>query len=234
MPPALTGPRTQKEREYLDYALDRSVTDAMASVFGNPEPAPAKWAGYDHKLLGSGVIAYYVNPEEVVDLYPEHHKPIVRNELRKELGTTEPYIGLNPGILRMPKEKAYSVIDHEKSHGAQPKGKLALKGIYAVTPVGKVPLGEMLIEGWNEYGLERSGRKPPSRYLDEDGHGKALYSHYRDFVYEVEQQSPGITRQIMRSAKREGPNAAMRLIESVPGIDKLATKYASKLNNRMN
>jgi len=234
MPPALKGAKTPDESKYLDYALDPSVTHEMSRVFGNSEPAPAKWAGYDHKLLGSGVIAYYVNPEEVVDLYPEYQKPTVRQELRKELGTTEPYIGLNPGIMKMSKEKAYSIMDHEKSHGAQPKGKLALKGIYAVTPAGEIPLGEMLIEGWNEYGLEKSGRKPPSRYLDEDGNGKALYGHYRDFVYEIEQNSPGITRQIMRTAKRAGPNAAMRLIESVPGIDKLATKYAYKLNNKMN
>lgn len=226
---------TPEARKYLEYAKDPAFTYEMARIFGNSEPAPARDAGYDRRLAGTGILAYYINPEEMVELYPEAQQPYVRAALREELGSTEPYIGLNPELGRVPREFADSVIKHEKSHGAQPKGKLVLKGIYARTPAGNIPLGEMFIEGWNEYGLERKGEKPPSRYFDEmHGYGKALYSQYRDFVYEIEQQSPGITRQIMRAAHRGGPQAAIRLIGSIPDIGNIIAKYAWKVTGRMN
>lgn len=210
--------------EYTKRALDTSLTAEMAAVFGNDEPAPAKRVFYDESLRGTGTYAYYVNPEEIAEHYGDRNLP------SSLLDTTVPYIGLNPELNGMQKDFARSVIDHEKAHGAQPKGKLAMKGIHAYTPFGVLPLGEMLVEGWAEYGLERKGRKPPSRYFDEIyGRGKAAYSHFRDLVYEVEEQSPGITRQIMRAARRGGPNAAIRLIEGIPNIKNIVTKYACSL-----
>lgn len=214
-----------KTREYIERALDPALTNEMAGVFGNDNPAPAKAAFFDHSLEGTGTYAYYCHPQEIKDLYGGRNLP---HSLLKD---TEPYIGLSPDLLKMPRDLAHSVIDHEKSHGAQPNGKLALLNIHAYTPAGMIPMGRMLVEGWNEYGLEKSGRKPPSRYFDGmHGQGNNPYSHFRDFVYELEQNTPGITRQIIRSARKGGPDAAMRLIESIPDIGNMATKYAARLN----
>lgn len=233
-----TATLEREAREYVDAALDPRVVHEMASHFGNENPAPPKSAGYDMNLRGTPIIAYYRNPQEIVELAPEYQRPIVRDILRNEFGSLEPYVGLNPDLpqmaRRMGKDFAYSVLDHEKTHAAQPKGKFVLKGIYATTPFGELPIGEMIVEGSVEYALERRGKKPPSRYFDEQGQGKAAYSYYRDFVYEIEEKSPGITRQLMRAASRGGPNAAIRLIESVPDMGAIVAKYAYKLNNRMN
>ncbi|MBI2076165.1 MAG: hypothetical protein HYT72_02875 [Candidatus Aenigmarchaeota archaeon] len=220
---------TEEARRYLEYALDPSFTREMAAIFGNAEPAPAEIAFYDAKLSGTGELANYLRPEEVAELY-NGDREFVMSRIREERGTTKTQMALSPDLLKMPEALVYAVIDHEKSHGAQPKGKLAMKGIHAYTPFGVLPLGEMLVEGWAEYGLERKGRKPPSRYFDEIyGHGKTAYSRFRDLVYEVEEQSPGITRQIMRAARRGGPNAAIRLIEGIPNIENIVTKYACSM-----
>ncbi len=222
--PTTVAERNVAADEYIQRALDPALTNEMAVVFGNNEPEPAKLAFYDRSLEGTGTFAYYVNPNEIKELYGGRNLPPFL------LDTAEPYIGLNPELNLMPKEFVYSVIDHEKSHGAQQKGKRALSRIRAYTPFGGVPLGTMLVEGWNEYGLERRGRKAPSRYFDElYGYGSTAYSQFRDFVYEVEEQAPGITRQIIRAAGKGGSDSAIRLIEGVPNIDKLVTKYAFKL-----
>lgn len=232
MTPNIETPEAQR---YLKYAMDEQFTQEMARVFGNDDPAPVKHAFFDRSLENTGVLAYYVNPGEVVDLCPENQRPQAMSYLQQEFGTLEPYMGLNPKLLEMDEKLVYSAIKHEQGHGAQPKGKLALKGIYAHTTLGDLPLGEMFIEGWNEYGLERKGEQSPSQYFDKvQGRGTTLYSQYRDFVSEVEQRSPGITRQIVRAAKKGGPNAAMRLIETIPDIDKLVTRYAERINYRMN
>ncbi len=230
---------TPEAQNYIQEALDPRLVHEMARGFGNDYPAPAKRAGYDSGLQGTPVIAYYVHPREALDSYPDHLKPAAEQYLRKEFVTLDPYIGLNPDLPEMDRRIGNgfgtAVLEHEKGHGAQPKGKLVLKSIYARTPFGEIPLGEMIVEGSVEYALERRGRKPPSRYFDEiEGEGKATYSKYRNFVYEMEGKSPGITRQIMRAATRGGPNAAMRLIQSVPDMGRIVAEYAYKLNNRMN
>ena len=224
---------TALEQKYLDVALDPTFTNKMARAFDNDEPAPAKHVAYDPSLRNTGVLAYYVNPEEVVDLHPEYNRPLVRSALKQQIGTTDPYMGLNPELQYMDEEFVHSAIKHEQGHGAQPKGKLALKGIRARTSLGNVPLGEMFIEGWDEYTLEKRGEKPPSRYMDES-QGSSLYSQYREFVRDVEQSAPGVTRQIMRAAEKAGPEAAMRVIETIPDVNGIITKYAGKLNYRMN
>jgi hypothetical protein len=220
---------------YLNAASDPSFTLKMASIFENTEPAPAVRVFYDPKIKDTDVLAYYNNPREVLELCPNDQRELISLLLKGKTGNLEPYIALNPGILTEPEELVYSVIKHEQSHAAQPKGKLTMLGVYADTPFGSIDLGRMFVEGWNEYGLEKKGEKPPSRYFDEMyGYGKAAYSQCRDFVYDVEAQSPGITRQIMRAASKGGPNAAISLIEGIPNIGKIVTEYAWKLNNRMN
>ncbi len=240
MPAATLGRiDTPEAQKYIKEALDPRSVHEMARDFGNNAPAPAKSAGYDFDLKGTPVIAYYVHPREALDFYPDHLKPVAEQYLKREFGTLDPYIGLNPALPEMDRKigKGFgtAVLEHEKGHGAQPKGKFVLKSIYARTPFGEIPLGEMIVEGMVEYALERRGKKPPSRYFDEiEGEGKATYSQYRNFVYEMEGKSPGITRQIMRAATRGGPNAAIRLIQSVPDMDKIIAKYSWNLNNRRN
>lgn len=213
-----------KTDEYVERALDPELTKEMATVFGNDETDSVQKVFYDHELEGTPTKAYQVSPKEIAELYGDRNLP------QSLLDTTVPYIALSPDLKRMPKDLAEAIIDHEKAHAAQPKGKLALLGIYARTLFGTIPLGRMLVEGWTEYGLEKRGTKPPSRYFDEMyGKGTTAYSQFRDFVYDVEDQSPGITRQIVRAARKGGPNAAVRLIESIPNIDSIATKYATRL-----
>lgn len=209
-----------------EYAMDPSFVRDIAATLGNDEHIPPVIAFPDYELVGTGTYAYNLRPDEVVDLVGDKYLP------PSMLDTTVQYIRFNPEVLNMPEDFAYSVIDHEKTHAAQPKGKLALKSIYADTPFGFLPVGEMLMEGWTEYSLERRGKKAPSRHFDEmHGYGNTAYSQYRQFVYDVEGQSPGITRQIVKAARKGGPNAAMKLIESIHGIDDIVAKYAGRLLN---
>jgi len=207
-----------------EYAMDPSFVRDIATTLGNNEPIPPVKAFLDYELVGTGTYGYNLRPDEVIDLVGDKYLP------PSMLDTTVQYIGFSPELLNMPDNFAYSVIDHELTHAAEPKGKLALKSIYADTPFGFLPVGEMLMEGWTEYSLEKRGKKSPSRHFDEmHGYGNTAYSQYRQFVYDVEGQSPGITRQIVKAARKGGPNAAIRLIESIPDIDSIVTKYAGRL-----
>jgi hypothetical protein len=105
-----------------------------------------------------------------------------------------------------------------------------LKGIGVFTQWGYLPVGEMINEGGLELALERRLKiKPPSRYFDEE-RGRSTYGLYRDFVYELEEASPGITRLVSRAIKKGGVNSAIRLLDSVPNFGDLTTKYAYKIN----
>jgi hypothetical protein len=218
-------------KEALVEARDSTVTKMTAKLFGNEYPRPPKKFGYDISLYGTNTYAYYVDPKEIKEL-----NPYFGNKLERELGS-DPVQAYNPIYVKIRRKNprfAKAIDAHEKVHGAQP-GKSILKRIGVLTIYGPLPLGEMIIEGSAERALEKSGIKPPSRYFDSES-GKSAYSIYRDFVYDLENASPGITRQIFRAAKKGGVNSVIRLIENVPYIDRIVTKYARDIhvNSRTN
>ena len=209
----------------LNTVKNPSNTMEAASVFGNPNPRPARTAVYDVSLSGSGTQAYYVDPQEVKRYYPNEGM-----RLESRIGPN-PMIALNPDVVRIYQkdpEFAHAVIRHEAYHGGQ-QGKLVLKQIYARSSVGNVPLGLWLIEGGVEWAIRRRGQKAPTEFFEKYSGRKSDYCHYRDFVEELEEKQHGIMRQVYRAAARGGPNAAIRLLESVPGIDALIQKYVAKL-----
>jgi hypothetical protein len=228
----LEHPRIDREtaERYLPMFRDMSATHDTADMFGNPNPRPPKTVVFDDNLTGTGTHAYYIDPQEIIGRYGHDH-PVSR-KVRREVGE-DPLVAFNPDIIEIDKIHpgyAMAVNHHEKSHGGQP-GKMLIKQIYMNTRFGKVPLGEMIIEGANEYALERRGRKSPSRYMDKMSGGREmpLYSFYRDMAYELEDKSPGILRQIFRAAHRGGPNAVVRLMNTIPDLDRIVDKYVSKI-----
>jgi hypothetical protein len=215
-------------RGYLREALDTTATYEAAKLFGNERPRPPMRAFWDGSLRGSGTLAWYLDPQEVKLNYPREGRQL------EEMVGSDPIVALSPDVVRMQKEYASSVITHEKTHGAQ-QGKLMLKRLHAMTEYGALPIGEMLIEGGVEWAMERRGGKAPSRYMEKESDRKPAYAHFRDFVYELEASQKGIMRQIYRAADRGGMNAVTRLLESVPGMNMIVEKYASKLlNMKMN
>ncbi len=215
-------------RGYLREALDTTATYEAARLFGNERPRPPMRAFWDGSLRGSGTLAWYLDPEEVKLNYPREGR-----QIEEQVGS-DPIVALSPDVVRFQKEYVGAIVDHEKTHGAQ-QGKLMLKRLHAMTDYGALPIGEMLIEGGVEWATERRGKKAASRYMEQDACRKPAYAHFRDFVYELEASQKGIMRQIYRAADRGGPNAVVRLLNNVPGIDMIVEKYASKLlNMKMN
>ncbi len=218
------NPENPRDKVLLDDAVDVSNTYKVANVFGNYNPRPPKKFLKDHKLQGTGTLAWYLDPQEI-----KRYDYRAGMELESKLGP-HPVIAYNPDIRDENDRKYVMAIDaHEKAHGGQ-QGKMALKQIVAKTKYGDIPLGLMLIEGGVEWALERGGFKPPTRYMDARSSRTPMYSHFRNFVYEIEEKQHGIMRQVYRAAERAGPYAAMRLLEGVPGIQQLVNKYAAKLS----
>jgi hypothetical protein len=174
-------------------------------------------------LRGTDTQAYYIDPKEVKSIHP-----IAGMQLEAEIGP-DPIVAYNPDILKGSREYRSLVDQHEKTHGGQ-QGKLKLKDLHVRTSYGELPIGLMLVEGGVEWATEKRGKKAVTRYRDEKTGRKSEYSIYRDFVYELEEKSHGILRQIYRAADRAGPYAAARLLQTVPGISQLLEKYAMKLN----
>jgi hypothetical protein len=204
---------------------DVTATYDVAGIYGNKNPNTAGKHYYDKSLMGTGVLAWALDIPEIKETYP-----FEGIKYENTFGS-KPIIAYNPDILKTnDKEFTKAVVDHEKAHLGQ-QGKIQLKQIHAFTNYGVLPLGMMLVEGGVEYALEKSGRKPPTRYMDERSSKKQPYSVYRDFVYELEERQHGIMRQVYRAAARAGPRAAGRLLEAVPEFDQLLNKYSAKLNS---
>lgn len=209
----------------LEKAKDPATTHDIAGMMGNPNPRPPKNVGYDHSLKGTGTLAYYFDPQEI-----KRYDLRAGMELERKLGP-HPVMRLSPDVVRIYEqdpEEADAIIYHEQGHGAQ-QGKMELKQIYAKSSLGTVPLGLMLIEGGNEWALEKRGKTPPTRYMDKRSKRKQPYSVFRDFVYALEEKQHGIMRQVYRAAHKAGPKAAIRLLEAVPGIENLIETYAAEL-----
>ena len=111
---------------------------------------------------------------------------------------------------------------HEDAHGGQP-GKLLAKALHARTPYGDLPIGEMLVEGGNEFAMQEIGMTPPSRYFGDS----AMYSFYRRFVEELEYSRPGVTKDFMRAAARCDLQEVANVLDSVPRIERLTSRYAA-------
>lgn len=213
-------------REFLsDVANDHGSTYTAAAVFGNSNPRPPKRAGYDRRLRGSRTLAWYLDPSEVME-----DDPLIGTQIIRKFGP-HPVVAYNPDILTGVYSPDFirAVDAHEKAHGGQ-TGKGKLKRLHAQTRRGGVPVGLMLVEGGAEFALERSGRRPPSRYLDE--RGSSTYGLYRDFAYDLEKREPGILRQVYRAASRASLRSVARLLNRVPGIEEIVDRYASMLNRQ--
>ncbi|MBI3190439.1 hypothetical protein HYZ41_01915 [archaeon] len=211
-------------RKHLNDSKDASTTYAVAELY-NAIPRPPTKVFYDTSLRGTPVLAWYLDPQDVKTVYPREGELIER-----EIGP-DPIIAHNPDILKSKyKDFGKAVDDHEKGHGGQP-GKMKLKGLHAMTGYGRIPIGEMLIEGGVEWALEKRYKNAPSRQMDKMANKTTSYGLYRDFVYELEEKSPGIMRQVYRAASKASGRAAGRLLENVPGIEELVNKYAKKLHS---
>jgi len=232
---------------FLDTRVKNDeVTRYVAGLVDNDNPRPARKAFYDHKLRGTGVFAWYLDPKDVKRI-----DPVYGARLEAEIGS-EPIIAYNPRVVakyfkgEMDPEFMDAVENHEKGHGGQ-SSKPEINSLYILTPHGAIP-GKALLEGHNEWAQDRyneamakRGRKvakAPTRYFEKNlkaGEPVPHYVHYRNFVYELEDTQPGVMRQFFRAAKRATMKDAMRVLENVPGIEKIADKYAAKLNeSRMN
>lgn len=229
-------------RRFLDRSVeDDEATRYVADLLDNDDPRPARTALYDEKLRGTSVLAWYLDPSEV-----KKSNPVYGSMLEQELGS-EPVIAYNPEVvsrhLRGKTDPGVlkSIEAHEKAHGGQP-AKQEMKRIRARTRYGEMPLGEALLEGFVEYALDKrhdamkrkglSAPRAPTRYFEEStkpGEPTPHYVHYRNMVYEIEGAQPGTMRQVFRAAKRASMHDAMRLLETVPGINEIVEKYAGKL-----
>jgi len=232
----------QRGREFLRESVkDDDATRYVARLLGNDTPRPARLAVYDPKLVGTGVLAWYLDPQEVKEVYPRHGRL-----LEQELGT-EPVIAYNPDPVReylktgRGGKRIRSVAAHEKGHGGQP-GKVKLKQLKVHTHFGPFPLGEALGEGHNEYALDRryeemtkkgiDVERAPTRDFEEHlrpGEPVPAYIHYRELVYELEHANPGIMRQVFRAAHRATLGDVVRLLNTVPDVGKIVNKYAGKI-----
>lgn len=215
-----------KAEELFSYP---TATYKVADYFGNPNPRPPERYIFDSSLQGTGKLAYYVNPKEVTAflkfIYPGNDTEI-ESAIQRELGPNV-IVAYNPDVLKLPVHVLKSVKNHEDAHGGQP-GKLLAKAIGILTPYGALPIGEMIVEGGNEYALEATDMKPPSRYFDDN----ALYSFYRRFVEELEYQMPGVTRDFLHATAEYDIRRATKVLDSVSGIDRLIGKYAWAFANR--
>ena len=215
-----------KTEELFSYP---TATYKVADYLGNPNPRPPERYLFDPSLQGTGVLAYYVNPKEVAAflkfVYPGHDTEI-ENAIQRELGPNV-IVAYNPDVLKLPVHVLKSVKDHEDGHGGQ-HGKLLAKALGVLTHYGPLPIGEMLVEGGNENALQVMGMEPPSRYFDDN----SMYSFYRRFVEELEYLKPGTTRDFLHATAEYDIRGATKVLDGVPGIDRLIGKYALAFANR--
>jgi len=209
-------------------SVDTTATKKAAKFFGS-YPKTVAYYAVDTTLEGTGTLAFHLDPEDV-----KESNPVLGEKLEaKYKGIIQAVSPKYLDIWLENEQLARSIDDHEKVHAAQP-AKPRIKKIIAVTPYGNLRVGEMLIEGSAERALEWMDKKPPSKYFDRTGE-EATYSVYRNFVEDLEKASSGITRLVFRAAKRAstpdgGTDSAIRLLNTVPGIEKLIAKYTHKLN----
>ena len=217
------------QRELRDFYLTEATasTYEAAHLFANSRPRPPKHALFDRSLRNTSALAWYLDPMEVKSVYPREGAQIER-----EIGS-DPIMGLNPELLYVKDRKKHkSIAGHEGTHGSQP-AKMQLKSLYAVTEHGYLPFGLMLIEGAVEWSMEKRNRKAPSTYMAEEAPGHSpMYQTFKNFIYDLEARQKGIVRLVYRAAQRGGPNAVIRLLNNVPGINELTNEYAAKINGR--
>lgn len=221
-----TGVAQKGLRDFYLHEAMRSTYEG-ATHFANARPRPAQKVFFDTSLRNTSALAYVVDPLDVKSVYPREGA-----ELERQVGP-DPIMGLNPRLLYIKDRNRHkSIAGHEGTHGSQP-AKLLLKSVYATTDHGVLPLGEMFIEGSVEWSMEQRRRKAPSTYFAEDHPGHTpLYKTFKNLVYDLEARQKGIVRLIYRAAQRGGPNAVVRLLNEVPGINELTNEYAAKLNVR--
>ncbi len=234
--------RESARRFLRERVQDDEVTRYVAGLVGNDNPRAPKTAFYDRSIEGTGILAWYLDPQDVKRVHPAYG-----TRLEAEIGT-EPIMAYNPRVVKrylkgeMSGEEMDSIDNHEKGHGGQP-AKPEIKSVHALTQYGVFPLGTALLEGHNEWSQDRyreamakRGKKvpkAPTRYFEDKlkpGQPVPHYVHYRNFVYELEDAQPGVMRQFFRAAKRAGMKDAIRILENVKGVDKIVEKYASKLS----